>query len=99
MSRPEDQQEREQGGYGAAEKDVTGHTPPQEQPERPEHEGLTRASWRAAQWLVGSPADSASVQRATWPGAGEGAPESSRSSVSDWVASGATPRPDSQHRK
>ena len=38
MSRPEDQQEREQGGYGAADKDVTGQTPGQEQPERPEHE-------------------------------------------------------------
>ena len=38
MSRPEDQQEREQGGYGAADKDVTGQTPAQEQPERPEHE-------------------------------------------------------------
>jgi hypothetical protein len=38
MSRPEDRQEREQGGYGAAEKDVTGNTPPQEQPERVEYE-------------------------------------------------------------
>ena len=38
MSRPEDQREREQGGYGAAEKDVTGDTPPQEQPERPQHD-------------------------------------------------------------
>lgn len=38
MSVPEDQQELEEGGYGAAEEDVTEDTPSQEQPQRPEHE-------------------------------------------------------------
>jgi hypothetical protein len=30
--------ERDERGYGAAEEDVNQHTPPQEQPHRPEHE-------------------------------------------------------------
>ena len=45
MSRPEDQREQEESGYGAAEEDVTEDTPSQEQPERPEHEASdTRAA-------------------------------------------------------
>lgn len=38
MSMPEEQQAREQSGYGAAQEDVSEDTPPQAQPQRPEHE-------------------------------------------------------------